>query len=455
MPRVLHYSELLNLTFAPLPSKLGTFIARYQEWFMGALVLIIILLSTWGIYNVSDVILACVAYLVYSLLLYTSTKLIRRMPILSNEKSYHLIRSLLSTFLIIIGLMLFPKARDPLWLVFMFPIWRVLEKDLQASLRILLPILFIATFTIYYQLSVRTLNALVFSPLILQETILRAIWLVVIVAILYLYTAFINRTKKAEAIRSNLTLTVGKQLFQADTLEDWCYIVLCQALKIVGGTYATFQVCNRLSGELRLVAAVKRKDHGFSRLDPFNITLAHNILFRDAESTGITGAVVRQENAISVLNVKHDPRYVRAFEDTYAEIAVPISDLIHDWSGGVINVEYTKLESPKSEQEIENLKVTLNEMAELLASQYSYVILSDFREKIREASLVISSLNNEEKIAVATIDALFRQYNCPTAIWLIEEGQKARLRLSYDRLLPTDYAHLYVVRTFGTDGDVC
>src|SRR5687767_902354 len=109
MPRVWHFSELLDITFVPMPSKLGAWIARYEEWIMSIVILAIILLSTGGIYDISIILIACAGYITYILVLYFADKHVRGLSFFDNEKSYQLVRSLVTICLIVIGVIMFPK----------------------------------------------------------------------------------------------------------------------------------------------------------------------------------------------------------------------------------------------------------------------------------------------------------------------------------------------------------
>lgn len=421
-------SRLLRVGFAPKPTGWQLFIATINRFLFTVIILAIILLSTTGTYDPLQVALACLIYFTYALI-----SLALQNRFYSQHKARRFWRGVIEVALIVLGLQVFAHARGPLWLLLVIPLWRLLEADPIRPWGIVL-IGLATSFGIFRQTSIEVGDA--GSAAVASLTFLKVLWLGLVMAIIYGYIELVNRSREAAAAKRQFAQNLAQQMFQAHTLEKWCQIVLTETLKITEASYATFQIVNNRTGSLDLVAALKKEASDLIEIDPAKVDAPAS--FSDLESAGLTGHVARTGETVAIPSVSQDIRYIPFFPDVTTEIAVPIHDLLNNNIGGVLNVEFTKDSAPKSPT-FPGYRKTLEEIAEQLRPAYSFVLLSNLRNNLRQIGLQVDSGVDENKIASMVVEGLYRQYHCPIGLWLVDGREESRIKLEVARAYPPAY----------------
>jgi signal transduction histidine kinase len=133
---------------------------------------------------------------------------------------------------------------------------------------------------------------------------------------------------------------------------------------------------------------------------------------------GITAKVARGGTTICVADVSRTKHpYHEFFPKVRSEIAVPLFDFVRGAPGGVINVEYTDEDSPKSGRMLETYTRLLEEVADTVGAAYSSFLMSVQSEAMHTLALKLPTLRTEDDLLQSVVQELSSLYLCPVVIW--------------------------------------
>ena len=406
-------------------------LTQYEEVFFSLVLLAALVICVFLVYPWYVVVGVCLSYCAYACVVNLASLALRRA---AKPQSIQLIRALLAWLFISVGLTALVEIRESLWLLFIFPLWRVIRYDPKSPVGTL----------IAYCLTVGSLLVIArhSHPNLeegLQWAVTKVVWLGFLVLIVLGYVSLVRRYQEAANRRLASLNKISRDMFQTQALPKWCEVVLVQVLELTRATYATFQICNYRTGEIILQAALERKDDEYKSVPV--PTFPVRIMFLPMDAASITASVARTGEVRVVPDVREEKNYVIAFERTMTEMAVPIWDFANDRVGGVLNVEYDEKDRPKSSTQLAVDEFTLAEIVQQIGASFSYVALADERNALQRIVDHCTTKESELEIASELVVGLFRQCRCSGAVWLRGSGKDSeRLRLSVSRGLPRDYA---------------
>lgn len=422
---------LTQLAFIPASAAQQVFVKRDLQIFITILLVITPLLSVVGLYSLQEILFFCVMFLMYRVLTTSSFLATEQIKDKTKRSQREYLRGIFSLTLITLSLLYLTEARGPLWMLLVFPWRRLLAYGALRPARFVIAAI-LTVIAVLGQLALKSDNTILLNLDLILEALVQLTWLALFSAMLFAYTKLISTIND---LRYKLDRAIGEQLNQNVTLESWSKVILKHTLEFTEATYATFQVVSRYSGSLNLVAVAKRTQREISWIDPAD--LAASARLTESWSDGITGQVAQSGQYQAIINVRENKKYVAVFPGVCSEIAAPVTDWMHDSTGGVLNVEYTgQVDKFKFVYEIG----ILLEIAQQIASTLSYVLLATRRNQLRELSVQISSFIDSNKIAYHAVNKLNEIYESRIGLWLTDESSPTHtLVLSAARDMPSSY----------------
>jgi signal transduction histidine kinase len=402
-----------------------------NDYAIGAIVLGAIALASGGLFPLPNITLVFSVALVY---LFAPVVLDRFFPRLGDYIQTYWY-NVFGIILILIGSFYLASSRVPLWLLVVWPIWKLQENE-----NVRLPLAAVIAATVWGGVVAQTAAELSGESwlLIATRSTSKALLLFFVWIGGHQYWLSLRRMERAADIRRALAESQTQYVDYALTLQQWCSDVLKQTVVLTEASYATFQTVNDRSGRLDLIAVAKWEPPHASELDPTD--LDPFITITDADSEGVTGHVARTRQSLALYDVTRDNRYVPTFRNVVAEIAVPVQDLLSGRVGAILNVEYTGELRPESLEALSTNKATLEELSALVAPAYSFIRYYELARSLRQLGIQVTSETSVQAIAGVTVDRLASQFGCPIALWLLEPGDTGDyLKLVASSGLPSRY----------------